>query len=347
MRFDKLFAMDEGFPIGIEELLPEGALSAEEEGRVLARIREKAGTALSKEEEKKPVKKIKFGLMLFAAVLVLGTVIASAAFQADGRIARMLGAEPESWQEFLSGSGTAIQASQECSGWTLTVNQAVGDRSCAYILLDLAAPEGFVLGADWYRMDCLLDFDGVGGGGWRCIMMEDEDKTDNHISFLLDTTMDGDLRNTTGHLKAAGLVEFLDDDHTRDLADLEWSFDFPMRYKNDPIVYRPDQSVQVERGLVKGTIKVETVEVTPLSVRVQLTSPDGILRRVTPVTAGTPMVGAVPLEVRDENGNPIPVDSTGGRDGVHSLDQVMTFVPIVQPESIAALALDGVVIPLK
>lgn len=347
MRFDELFALDENFPIGIEALLPEGALSAEEEDQVLARIREKAGAALPGKEEKKPVKKTKFGLMLFAAALVLGTVIASAAFQADGRIARTLGAEPESWQEFLSGSGTAIQASQEINGWTLTVNQAVGDRSCAYILLDLAAPEGFVLGADWYRMDCILDFDGVGGGGWRCIMMEDEDKTDNRVSFLLDATMNGDLRNTTGHLKATGLVEFLGDDHPRDLTGLEWSFDFPMRYKNDPIVYRPGQSVQVERGLVKGTIKVETVEVTPLSVRVQLTSPDGILRRVTPVTAGTPMAGAVPLEVRDKDGNPVPVDSTGGRDGFHSLDQVMTFVPIIEPESIAALALDGVVIPLE
>lgn len=349
MIFDELFAMDEGFPAGIEALLPEGPLPPDEEARILARIREKAGVAFPGKGERKIVKKTKFGLMLFAAALVLGTVAASAAvyFQADRGLARSLGAEAESWQEFLDGSGTAIQASQECKGWTLTVNQAVGDRSCAYILLDLTAPEGVVLGADWYRMDCLLDFDGVSGGGWGCRMMEDEDKTDNRLSFLLDATMNGDLRDTTGHLKATGLVEFLDDDHAQALADLEWSFDFPMRYKNDPIVYRPNRSVQVERGLVKGTIKVETMEVTPLSVRVRLTSGDGILRRVEPLTAGTPKEGAVLLELRDKEGKTIPVDSTSGKDGFHSLDEVMTFVPILQPESIAAVVLDGVVIPLE
>lgn len=347
MTLEELFSMDEGFPMEAGALLPEGALPLDEEARVLARIQGKTGMALPKKEEKGSVKKTRLELMLFAAALVLGTVAASAAFQADRGLARRLGAESESWQEFLNGSGAAIQASQECKGWTLAVNQAVGDRNCAYILLDLTAPEGAVLGADWYRMDCLLDFDGTGGGGWGCTMMDDEDKTDNRISFLLDTTMDGDLRDTTGHLKATGLVEFLDDDHARNLADLEWNFDFPMRYKNEPIVYRPDQAVQVERGLVKGTIRVKTVEVTPLSVRVRLSSGDGILGRVTPVTAGTPREGAVMLEVLDGEGNPIPVSSTSGSSGFHSLDEVMTFVPIIDPERVAALSIDGVVIPLK
>lgn len=217
MTFDEIFAMDEGFPTGTETFLPEGALPPDEEARILARIWEKAGADLPRKGEKKIVKKTRFGLMLFAAALVLGTVAASAAvyFQADRGLARSLGAEAESWQDFLNATGTAIQASQDCKGWTLTVNQAVGDRSCAYILLDLAAPEGTVLSADWYRMDCLLDFDGVSGGGWRCQMLDDQDKTDNRLSFLLDATMDGDLRDTIGHLKATGLVEFLDDDHTQ------------------------------------------------------------------------------------------------------------------------------------
>lgn len=134
---------------------------------------------------------------------------------------------------------------------------------------------------------------------------------------------------------------------THNLSDLEWNLDFPMRYKNDPIVFRPERSVQIERGFVKGTIKVETVEVTPLSVRVRLTSPDGILGRVEPVTAGTPREGAVLLEIQDKEGNPIPVDSTSSNNRPHSLDQVMTFVPILQTECIAAVALDGVVIPLE
>lgn len=342
MTLDELFSLDNGFPTDAEALLAEGALPAEEESRVFARIQERA---FPEKEEKRPVKKTSFGIMLFAAALVFGTVAASAAgyFQPDGRIARMLGAAPENWE----GGGAAIQASQESDGWTLTVDQAVGDKNCAYILLNLTAPEGTALDAELYRLDCLLEFDGVGGGCWGCTMLEDEDKADNRLSFLLDAATEGDLRDTTGHLKAGGLVEISDDDHVRELAGLTWELDFPMRYENDPIVYRPDHTVQVEKGLVKGTIKVETVEVTPLSVRVRCTSGDGILGRVTPVTAATPMTGAVLLEVRDKEGNPIPVDSTSGRSGLHSLEEAMTFVPIIDPEQVAALSIDGVVVPLK
>ena len=340
--------MDEGFPVEAETLLPEGALPLDEQDRVLAMIRQKTEAALPKKEEEKTVKKTRFGLMLLAAALVLGTVAASAAFQADGRIARMLGVESESWQEFLDGSGAAIQASQESNGWTLTLNQAVGDQNCAYIMVDLTAPEGTVLDAQWYRLECKLDFDHGWSGGYGCSMMEDEDKTDNKVSFLLDVERDQDLRGAKGRLTATEVVEFFSDDDFRVHDGMDWELDFTLRYKNDPIVYRPGQTVEVEGG----TITVVKVEITALSARVKLTSKDGGLGRWEVGDIQKPLPVVTEMRMLDEEGNPIPVDSWGshdsGRDGINTAtEHTMVFRPIIDPDRVTALSIGGVVIPLK
>lgn len=349
MKLSELFELDDRLPEGAGELLPEGALPPDAEARILARMLEKAGPALPEKGKAKRMKKTKFGLMLFAAALCVGTVAASAAayFQADRGLAKRLGAEAESWQEFLNSSGTAIQTSQEREGWTLTVNQAVGDRNCAYILLDLTAPEGTVLGADYYRLDCMLDFDGVRSGSWGCQMLEDEDRTDNKLSFVLDASMDTDLRNTTAHLTASGLMELIEhgegseDDEVSYPVELEWTFDFPLRYKNDPVVYQPNQTISMEGG----SVRVERVEVTPLSVRVNLTGEKALLERVELSTAA-PGEGAILLEARDREGGPLDFRATSCKEGLGSLTAVGTFRPILEPDGVSAIVLGGVEVPL-
>ena len=111
------------------------------------------------------------------------------------------------YSQIAAKNGGVIQTSQECNGWTMTVNQAVGDRNCAHILVDVEAPQGTVLDGDLYQIDVLLAFEGCKGGSYGWGQVEDEDKTDNRVSFLIDTTMDTDLRDTTGYLRATGLKE--------------------------------------------------------------------------------------------------------------------------------------------
>ena len=326
MRLMDLLERDNGLPQGTEELVEGKALSPEEEARILVRTLEKAGIAPGKKGEK-TVKKSRLGLVLLAAALCIGTVAASAAVY--------------------------FQVSQDCQGWTLTVNQAVGDRNCAYILLDLTAPEGTVLDADLYQIDCLMAFENSRGGSYGWGQMEDGDKTDNRVSFLIHTTMEGDLRRSVGVLKATGLkaVTFLgdgaEDDLVEQTADLAWAVKFPMEYQDDPITYRPGQTVSVKKGAIEGRIKVEKVEITPLSVLVKLSSSDGILGRVEALTEGTPRAGAILVEVRDKAGNTILPHSTGATPRGNTQEVVLAFQPMIDPDEIASIVLDGVEIPLE
>lgn len=356
MTLDELFALDEGFPMEAGALLTEGPLPTEEEARVLARIRQTAGTASGKKGETKTVKKSRFGLMLLAAALVLGTVASAAAyFQPDGVIARTLGVAAEGWQEFFSGNGTAVGASQECDGWILTVDQVVGDGKCAYVLLDITAPEGVVLDADGYFLDFDLDFFGRTGGSMTNGQVEDGDKTDNHISILMEVTVDSLLlRPRTGHLEVTGLEEVIKRPYPEENeikpypADLEWQLDIPLRFKNRRIVYRPRKTLEVEGG----TVKVTKVEITTLSATVKLISKDGGLGRWEVGDIIKPLPLVTEMRLLDEEGNPIPVDSWGssgsGREGIQTVTRhTMVFQPVIDPDRAAALSIGGVVIPLK
>lgn len=331
--------------------LPEpGPLPPDEEGRVLALALSKAGLEPppAVRKEKTTVKKKNFGLLLLAGVLCAGTVVASAAalFQWDKRLAKELGAGENQPQGV---GGTSIQTSQEAEGWTMTLNQAVGDRNCAYLLLDLTAPEGTTLDADYYLLDdCrpVFEKDRSGSWGWSCL--EDTDKTDNKISFLLDMKMNGDLRSAKGTLKVSGLqaVQFDPEEKENDqitrLARLEWELPFQMEYRDEVTTFRPNKTLQLERGFIKGELTAEKVEVGPLSILVRFSGDERLVRRVEFATGGTPGIGAVLLEIKNREGESIPVQaSSSGKS-----DCVATFLPLIDPGDVASIVLDGVEIPL-
>lgn len=354
MTLEELFSMDEGFPVEAGALLAEGALPVDEEAQILARIREKAGAALPKKEEKEPVRKTRFGLMLLAAVLILGTVASAAAyFQPDGLIARTLGVASEGWQEFFKGNGSTINAGQDCKGWNLTVSQAVGDRSYAYIMVDLTAPEGVVLDADGYSLDHEIKFFGSYAGMVTSRMVEDTDKTDNHISFMIETTIGGFPWVRSGHLEVTGLKEAIktgkpepEDVEIRDYPEqLSWDIKFPLKFKNRPIVYRFREPIEMNGG----TVKINKVEISQLSGRVILSSEDGGLGLWE---VGNDTWEAPDIELLDEDGNPFPTSGSNTRSHgaagiMNRVDHTATFRPIIDPERVAAFSIDGVVIPLK
>ena len=349
MTLPELLALG-GLPEGSGDLLEGAELSPEEKARVLEMTLAKAGLRPVEKKEKTMMKRRNFGLMLMAGILCAGAVVASAAawFQMDKDLARELGAKGDQVQGV---GGTSIQTSRESEGWTLTVNQAVGDRNCAYLLLDLTAPEGTVLDADYYRLDmCLLEFQKKHSGSWSwSTPLEDPDKTDNKISFLVDMKMDGDLRGAKGTLKASGLkVVWFDpeekgNDREECLSQLEWELPFWLDYQDEMTTYRPQKTLHVERGFIKGDVTVEKVEVGPLSMLIRLSGDEHILRRVDFATGGTPAIGAVLLEIKDQAGEAIPVWATSSGEK----DCVATFLPLIDPQQVSALVLDGVEIPLK
>ncbi len=73
-------------------------------------------------------------------------------------------------------------------------------------------------------------------------------------------------------MKASGLkVVWFDpeekgNDREECLSQLEWELPFWLDYQDEMTTYRPQKTLHVERGFIKGDVTVEKVEVGPLSM---------------------------------------------------------------------------------
>ncbi len=348
-----------GLPPEVGELLEQETLPSGEAARVLARTLAKAGLPPQTKGGAQKMKKIRFGALLLAGVLCAGSMAVYAAFRMDKRIAQELGVSSSGAQDtFEEGgnafeeSGNEIGSSVTSEGWTLTVQQAVGDRNCAYLLLDLTAPEGTVLDADSYFLNCEPYFEDAGsgaGGGWRVDLLEDENPADNRLSFLVDLSFERDMRSGQGVLIASRLEAIhWSEDHQSDrvepVNDLTWEVPFWLDYNDEALVCRPGQVVQASQG----EIRVEQAEITPLSVSLKLSGEGARCTALDTVVPGTVAIpGRAQLELLDTQGGHI---SLGGFRAVEKEDGVfcvMTLVPVVDPAEVAALVIDGVTVPLK
>ena len=356
-------------PQGMEELLDHEPLPPEQAARVLAQTLDKAGLSPKAKGERPRMKKTKFAAMLLIGAVCAGSmaVCAAAYFHMDDRLAQELGVGPAQTQEVSEGneapaggsqaltvdafaeSGNDIQSSAASEGWTLTVQQAVGDRNCAYLLLDLTAPEGTVLDADTYWLDCLPMFDDPSGGGFSVDLLDDEDPADNHLSFVVDMSFTMDMRSAAGTLYASGLTAIHwsgnhQNDQTEPVTDAAWEVPFWLDYQDEAVTLRLDQTVQSSLG----EIRVGTVELTPLSVSLELSGPGARYNRLETVAEGViSLPGYVQLELLDTRGERITLGgfrATEKKDGVSCL---LTLVPVVDPDEIAALVIDGISIPLE
>lgn len=357
-------------PEGAEELVEVEPLTQEEKRRILALTLAKAGVAPTEKKEKPHMKKNRFGLLLMAGVLCAGAVVASAAgyFTVRGDLARHLDAG-EDEQALVSQAGLDLGESCTVDGWTLTAAQALGDQTQIRILLDVTAPEGTVLKPGHYRLEVpqlepltTFTFDEV----------EDDEPTDNKMSFVISTIPEKDYRGETIKLHIGGISRYKDhtmeerlagaDPFDRDeLIKGDFDLSFKVDYRDTSVTYKPG----VEVDTAGGKVKVEEVRLSPLSVVVKLS---GAGTKVTPDfqasadgsedwKAYTVQDGAasafgengglrsefgVTVEVKDKSGNVIPW-TTGDTEP----DSVtMTFTGIIDPADVASIVVNGVEIPL-
>lgn len=367
MRLTELFELDDGLPRGAEGMLESEALSPEEEARILARTLEKAGLAPREKGEERPMKKTRFGLMLLAAALCVGTVAASALgyFTMNRDLARHLHAGEEE-EALVSQAGQDLGMSAAAGGWTITASQVLGDRTQMRVLLDVTAPEGTVLEEGNYRLELPMLDPSV---TFTIDNVEDEDPADNKISFVLATIKARDYRGQKVKLHIGGVSRYrkytieelnagaspLDVDK---LVTGDFDLAFDVDYRDPSVTYRPGAEVETSYGRVK----VEEVVLSPLSIYVKL-SGEGTVPNpgrssaqagtgAPGLTAGEPefytitdgmLAGETPtFEVRDRSGSVILA-----RTGDTQPDSItMTFGEIIDPNHVAAIVIEGHEIPL-
>lgn len=341
-----------GLPPELEELLGQNALTRAEAARLLARTLTKAGLPPQTKGGTQKMKKIRFGALLLAGVLCAGSMAVYAAFRMDKRIAQELGVSSSGARDAFEEGGNEIRSSTTVEGWTLSVEQAVGDRNCAYLLLDLAAPEGTVLDADNYFLDCQPFFEDAGSGGWGgwgVELLEDENPNDNRLSFLVDLSFGRDMRSGRGVLTASRLEAIhWSADHQSDrvepVNDLTWELPFWLDYKDEALVYPLDQTVQTSQGAVQ----VGQVEVTALSVSLRLSGEGARCTALDTVVPGTVAIpGRVQLELLNTQGEHIFLGGFRAAEQADGVFCVMTLAPAIDPAEVAALVIDGVTVPLK
>lgn len=170
--------------------------------------------------KRRPAGTKRFGrvLLIAAAVCVCAAVTAAAAgvdvgglfrgyFEKGTAVSAVGGTESKSPSSLtqsqmgvLDKSGTAVNQSVTDNGTTVTLKAAVCDRSSAYLLLELTAPEGTKLSRNDYNFDdSSLDFTASGtqgySAGWDVKALKDSNPDDNRKSFMLHYSIAGvDLR---------------------------------------------------------------------------------------------------------------------------------------------------------
>ena len=175
-------------------------------------------------------------------------------------------------------SSAIISRSVEQSGWTLTLTDCVGDDRRIYLGIEVTAPEGTVLDREHYafaRYD--VDFPGHDwAGGASLDQLEDDDPTDNRISFVYWSNRilsDGESINGSDIcLLLENLCYLYWDGAGEEVAwapvcEGTWDFGtFPLSYRDSTLRLTPELPVT--------TLGVEAmitqVEVSPLGVYVRI-----------------------------------------------------------------------------
>ena len=339
-------------------LLEPGRLPLEEEGRILALALAKAGLPPVERKEKQTMKRGKFGLMLLAGVLCAGAVVASAAgyFTLNRPLAKHLGAG-EQENGLVSQAVQNLDSTCTVDGWTVTASQVLGDKTQLRVLLDVTAPEGTVLPNGDYRLELpILDPDVI----FTVDKVEDDEPTDNKMSFVLSSVQAKDYRGQTVKFHMEGISRYkkytleelnaganpLDVDR---LVAGDFNLTFQLNYQDTSVTYNPGAEIDT----AYGKIQVDEITLSPLSVFIKL-SGEG-----TVIEPGTRLVfdGEVSAFEVDDKGNiikvePVQVVDKGGnvipyRTGDTQPDSVtMTFAGIIDPNEVAAIIINNVEVPL-
>jgi|GEM_PF-2941734 len=148
-------------------------------------------------------------ILLIAAAIAVCSVVTAAAYglgagnlfktyfeNGDPRKAQPGVSLSESQVAGMDKAGILLNRSATDNGTVINIRAAMGDKNCAYLLLDVTAPTGTVLNKDEYEFeDMPIDFyddefykipnQNGGSAGWDILTQKDENPNDNKKSFVI------------------------------------------------------------------------------------------------------------------------------------------------------------------
>ena len=214
---------------------------------------------------------------LIAAAMAAVLVISAGAAVVASPVVRSYFGNSIGYQQSAVELGESITQ----NGWTMTLTDCAADDYTVYVGVTLTAPEGTVLDnekgylfEDWFPPD-FPELDVAGSGGY--MQVEDEDPTDNQISFIFTTNLYYNAGNQplNGQLMELTLGKLYhntvwDEKEERWLrtydCEEDWTFRTTLNYS--------DHITRLEPNLPVHTLDVDAtiteVVVSPLTVYVQI-----------------------------------------------------------------------------
>ena len=259
----------------------------QEQEELIARLKRAA-----EEEEtmtdatKRNIKRISRGMVLGIAAACLMTAGALAAALNPGLRGYFAGATPEKQQVVEQG----IQSMNHYliyNGWTMTLDECIGDETSVFLWITLTAPQGTSLavpeggGFDvWFRIPFDKMPEAWSGAQIQGGYCPDEDPDDNQISFCCQISTSQGVRGETISLRLESIQAYTwgegEDGRkemvflpqlTKGIADHQWVFeDVVLDYPDQTVVLEPD----VQVPYLDGTATLTQVRLSPLNVSLYL-----------------------------------------------------------------------------
>lgn len=267
--------------MNIQESFARVGFTPEEKLDLTSRLEQAAKEEIITNTTKRNIKKIGGGT-------VFG--IAAAAVMTVGALAAVLNPSLRSWfdtttpgaPEILESGIYRLDRSETYNGWTVSLDECVGDDSSVYIWVDITAPEGTVLVPPENGYFHLVY--STSGGGTNMTPLPDEDPTDNQMSCLIQRNShnqyNGSLRGETVTIQIDPIVDCWWTDRLTERAQLHEGSELTAAVRDHTWIFAdvtldfPDQTLRlkpnVEVPWLGGTTTVTGLEVSPLSVRVEL-----------------------------------------------------------------------------
>ncbi len=259
------------------------------------REQEQAGLdrLLQMERKVKPMKKLKkLTVIGLAAALMVISCAAAVVTGIDQRLLDYFGAGPNQ-AELLAPGAVPVDVTVEDNGATLHVTQVLMDRYTIMLLADFTAPEGTVLDLGREADDIFCDFNagslgasvpdlldqtgepipGVGGWGWRIVVLDDEDPLDHHLSLLfrleLENGIQPDWEIGGISLHNSDLVRYNPEPTVTTIYSGNWSCEVPVTWQDMGRSIQPNQIVGQLDGI---NITMTELYLSPMTLRIQMES---------------------------------------------------------------------------
>lgn len=114
-------------------------------------------------------------------VLLMGAGVVTGLTDLPQNVSRFLGTEDETQIKYLANAATSVDLFVVGEQGDIHIKEMMGDDNAIYVFFDFIAPEGTVLDKNYYEF--LWAEPLMVGGQYHIHQLEDEDKTDNKLSF--------------------------------------------------------------------------------------------------------------------------------------------------------------------